>query len=52
MKTTKTKVKKEGGGKDIGLYDNTVATQEINVKVEMQQPPTALARNAVKCPWL
>lgn len=39
-----------GGGNGNGFRDNTVATQEISITVETQQPPTALAKNAVKCP--
>jgi len=40
----------DGGGKGNGFRDSTVITQEINMIVETQQPPTALAKNAVKCP--
>lgn len=50
VKITKTKIKKGGDGNGIGLTDNKVTTQENNMKMEMEQPPTALAKNAVKCP--
>lgn len=45
---TNIRINIEGGGNDNGFNDNTVITQETNVKVETQHPLTALARNAVK----
>lgn len=52
LNTTNINVKTDGGGNGNGFRDNTVVTQEINITVETEQPPTALAKNAVKWPWL
>ena len=52
VKIAENKVSNDGGGNGIGLGEKIAKIHEIKTTVATREPPTALAKNAVKYPWL
>lgn len=51
-KIAEKRISNEGGGNGIGLGEKMAKNHETKTIVATREPPTALARNAVKYPWL